>query len=140
MTRRRHRRYEDRLPKKLPWRRCASIIKTCDRTAGDGCFRRKTSLGYDRDMQIVSIHQALTGQPGEGAGVIVRGWVRTRRDSKGGFSFVAVNDGSCFDNIQCVADNKLENYSTEVAKLTAGCAVEIGGKLVKSQGKGQAFE
>ena len=91
-------------------------------------------------MQIVSIHQALTGQPGEGAGVIVRGWVRTRRDSKGGFSFVAVNDGSCFDNIQCVADNKLENYSTEVAKLTAGCAVEIGGKLVKSQGKGQAFE
>src|SRR6478752_2347705 len=86
------------------------------------------------------IADALKGQVAEGQAVTVKGWVRTRRDSKGGFSFVAVNDGSCFDSIQAVCPNTLANYADEVTKLTAGCAVEISGKLVKSQGKGQAFE
>src|SRR5690349_11390830 len=97
-------------------------------------------LPKERRMADVSIKDALAGRPGEGAEVTVKGWVRTRRDSKGGFSFVAVNDGSCFDSIQAVCPNTLANYADEVAKLTAGCAVEITGKLVKSQGKGQAFE
>ncbi|HYE21870.1 MAG TPA: asparagine--tRNA ligase [Tepidisphaeraceae bacterium] len=91
-------------------------------------------------MADVSIKDALAGLPGEGAEVTVKGWVRTRRDSKGGFSFVSVNDGSCFDSVQAVCANTLANYADEVAKLTAGCAVEIAGTLVKGQGKSQAFE
>src|SRR5687768_11741274 len=91
------------------------------------------------DMADVSIKDALAGRPGEGAEVTVKGWVRTRRDSKGGFSFVSVNDGSCFDSVQAVCANTLANYADEVAKLTAGCAVEITGTLVKGQGKSQAF-
>ena len=91
-------------------------------------------------MSKVSVRDVLSGKPGEGTDVVVRGWVRTRRDSKGGFSFVTVNDGSCFDSIQCVVDGKIDNYTSEVLKLTPGCSVEIAGKLVRSQGKGQAFE
>jgi asparaginyl-tRNA synthetase len=91
-------------------------------------------------MAYVSISDALKGTVTVGEHVTVRGWVRTRRDSKGGFSFVAVNDGSCFDSIQAVCPNTLANYADEVTKLTAGCAVEITGKLVQSQGKGQSYE
>ncbi|HEY7116717.1 MAG TPA: asparagine--tRNA ligase [Tepidisphaeraceae bacterium] len=91
-------------------------------------------------MPDVSVAQALAGKVPEGQGITVNGWIRTRRDSKGGFSFLAVNDGSCFDSIQAVAPNALPNYVTEITKLTAGCAVRVTGKLVKSQGKGQAFE
>ncbi|MDB5322445.1 MAG: asparagine--tRNA ligase [Phycisphaerales bacterium] len=91
-------------------------------------------------MPYVSISDALKGKVAVDEQVTVKGWVRTRRDSKGGFSFVAVNDGSCFDSIQAVAPNTLANYADEVTKLTAGCAVEITGKLVQSQGKGQLFE
>jgi asparaginyl-tRNA synthetase len=91
-------------------------------------------------MAEVSVADALKGQPGEGQTVTVKGWIRTRRDSKGGFSFLAINDGSCFDSIQAVAPNTLANYASDVMKLTAGCSVIVSGKLVKSQGKGQAFE
>ena len=86
--------------------------------------------------QHVSIAHALAGKPGVDQEVTVKGWVRTRRDSKGGFSFIAINDGSCFDNIQVVAPNTLANYSSEVIKLTAGCAVIATGTLTVSQGKG----
>jgi asparaginyl-tRNA synthetase len=72
--------------------------------------------------------------------VTVKGWVRTRRDSKAGFSFLAVSDGSCFDNIQIVAPNALANYASEVLQITTGCSVACTGKLVRSQGKGQAME
>src|SRR5690349_22794310 len=85
---------------------------------------------------VESVADALAGKPAVDASVAVRGWVRTRRDSKGGFSFLAINDGSCFDSIQVVAPNSLPNYANEVAKLTAGCSVIATGKLVKSQGKG----
>ena len=91
-------------------------------------------------MADVSVADALSGKPGEGQQVTVKGWVRTRRDSKGGFSFVTINDGSCFDSIQAVAPNSLANYADEVTKITSGCSVILSGKLVKSQGKGQAFE
>jgi asparaginyl-tRNA synthetase len=72
--------------------------------------------------------------------VTVRGWVRSRRDSKAGFSFVAVYDGSCFDAIQTVIPNHLENYSSEVLKITTGCSVEVTGLLSASEGQGQARE
>jgi asparaginyl-tRNA synthetase len=70
----------------------------------------------------------------------IRGWVRTRRDSKGGFSFVEVNDGSCFGNLQVVAPAELSNYTDEIQKLTAGCSVVITGQLQASPAKGQATE
>ena len=89
---------------------------------------------------LVTIVDALAGKPGIGEEVTVQGWVRTRRDSKAGLSFINVHDGSCFNPIQAVVDNNIENYNSEVIKLTAGCAVKITGKLVESQGKGQSFE
>ena len=63
----------------------------------------------------------------------VRGWVRTRRDSKGGFSFIEVNDGSCFGNLQIVAPDELANYSDEIQKLSAGCSVVVMGDLQESR-------
>jgi asparaginyl-tRNA synthetase len=72
--------------------------------------------------------------------VTIHGWVRTRRDSKAGLSFVNVSDGSCFAPIQVVAPSTLPNYESEVKHLTAGCAVVARGTLVQSQGQGQAFE
>jgi asparaginyl-tRNA synthetase len=70
----------------------------------------------------------------------VMGWVRTRRDSKGGFSFIEINDGSCLSNLQIIAGNKLPNYNDEILKLQVGCAVSIMGELVPSQGKNQRVE
>ncbi|GAA4355794.1 asparagine--tRNA ligase [Kangiella marina] len=89
---------------------------------------------------LVTIVDALAGKPGIGEEVTVQGWVRTRRDSKAGLSFINVHDGSCFNPIQAVVDNTIENYTSEVIKLTAGCAVKVTGTLVESQGKGQSFE
>ena len=70
----------------------------------------------------------------------VMGWVRTRRDSKGGFSFIEVNDGSCMKGLQIVADGKLPNYEVEVLKLQTGCSIKAVGVLVASMGKGQEVE
>jgi asparaginyl-tRNA synthetase len=91
-------------------------------------------------MAVVSVKQALSGSIAPNTEVTVRGWVRTRRDSKAGLSFVNVSDGSCFDPIQVVAQNTLPNYAEEIARLTASCAVIATGTLVPSQGKGQSFE
>ena len=91
-------------------------------------------------MSVVSVKQALSGALAANTEVTVRGWVRTRRDSKAGLSFVNVSDGSCFDPIQVVAQNTLGNYADEIVRLTAGCAVIATGTLVPSQGKGQSFE
>jgi asparaginyl-tRNA synthetase len=95
-------------------------------------------------MTVVSVKQALAGGVPSAAAennvVTVRGWVRTRRDSKAGLSFVNVSDGSCFDPIQVVATADLVNYETEVKHLTAGAGIIATGTLVPSQGKGQAFE
>src|SRR5918912_50427 len=70
----------------------------------------------------------------------LQGWIRTRRDSKGGFSFLELNDGSCLANIQIVADAKLANYESEVKQLSAGCSVTVHGELKASGGKEQATE
>ncbi len=91
-------------------------------------------------MSVVSVKQALSGAIAAGTRVSVRGWVRTRRDSKAGLSFVNVSDGSCFDAIQVVAPQALPNYADEVLHLSAGCSVIAEGELVASQGKGQGFE
>ncbi|MEQ8849528.1 asparagine--tRNA ligase [Botrimarina sp.] len=79
-------------------------------------------------------------EPAIGAQAVVKGWVRTRRDSKAGFSFVEVNDGSCLGNLQVIAPAELANYESEVKHLTAGCSVAVGGEVVASQGGKQATE
>jgi asparaginyl-tRNA synthetase len=91
-------------------------------------------------MSVVSVQQALSGALVAGSEVTVRGWVRTRRDSKAGLSFVNLSDGSCFDPIQIVAPSTLPNYESDVKRLSAGCAVIATGTLSASQGQGQAFE
>lgn len=91
-------------------------------------------------MTLVSVEHALAGKIPAGGEVTVRGWVRTRRDSKAGLSFVNVSDGSCFAPIQVVAPSTLGNYESEVRHLSAGCSVIVTGTLVPSQGQGQAFE
>ncbi len=75
-----------------------------------------------------------------GSDVTVMGWVKTKRESKGGFSFLEVNDGSTIKNIQVIADDQLPNYTQEVVKLTVGCSVIVKGTLVESPGKGQKVE
>ena len=70
-----------------------------------------------------------------GSQVIIQGWVRTRRDSKGGFSFLEINDGSCISNIQVIADADLSNYEQDIRKLSAGCSVSVSGEVKASGGK-----
>jgi asparaginyl-tRNA synthetase len=89
---------------------------------------------------IVRVADALTSGQTDGSRVTVQGWVRTRRDSKAGLSFVHVHDGSCFDALQVVAPAALPNYEGEILRLTAGCAVTATGTLAPSQGQGQAVE
>lgn len=91
-------------------------------------------------MTVLSVAQALAGNVAAGGEVTVQGWVRTRRDSKNGLSFVNVSDGSCFAPIQIVATSDLPNYDSEVRKLSAGCGVICTGTIVPSQGQGQSFE
>jgi asparaginyl-tRNA synthetase len=86
------------------------------------------------------VRDILAGRAPAEAPVTVKGWVRTRRDSKAGFSFVNVSDGSSFHPLQVVAPNTLPNYADEVQRLTAGCAVEATGHIVPSPAKGQPFE
>jgi hypothetical protein len=69
----------------------------------------------------------------------VRGWLRTARHSKG-VSFLDVSDGSCLAGLQVVAGPELANYESDVTRLDTGCAVEVEGELVASQGKGQSLE
>ena len=75
-----------------------------------------------------------------GKTVEVKGWLRTRRDSKGNFSFLELNDGSCLSNLQIIADRKLANYTTEIRKLATGCSLRVTGELIASPAKGQEVE
>jgi asparaginyl-tRNA synthetase len=91
-------------------------------------------------MSTYSGRAILKGEAPQDVTVTVKGWVRTRRDSKAGISFLQISDGSCFHPVQVVVPNTLANYAEEVLKLTAGCAVEARGKIVPSPAKGQPFE
>ncbi len=92
------------------------------------------------DTRALNVRGILAGEAPQDAPVTVRGWVRTRRDSKAGISFVHLSDGSSFHPVQVVAPNALPNYADEVLKLTAGCAIEATGTIVPSPAKGQPFE
>ena len=91
-------------------------------------------------MTPTRIAQVLGGQVAVGSKVTIEGWVRTRRDSKAGLSFLAIHDGSSFEALQIVAPQELANYQSDVLRITSGCAVRAAGELVASQGKGQAVE
>ncbi len=98
------------------------------------------AIGQHSRVTILPCVQVLAGHAPEDSAVTIRGWVRTRRDSKAGISFVNVSDGSSFHPVQVVAPNSLANYSSEVQHLTAGCSVEATGIIVPSPAKGQPFE
>jgi asparaginyl-tRNA synthetase len=88
----------------------------------------------------VDVSSILNGKQPVGSRVTVRGWVRTRRDSKAGLSFIHLHDGSSFHPIQVVAPKDLPNYESEVKKATSGCALIATGVLAASQGGGQSVE
>ena len=90
--------------------------------------------------QLIPVSAALGGDIAIGSQVTVRGWLRSKRDSKAGVSFLAVHDGSVFDPIQAVVPADMANYESEVLPLSTGCAVVVSGELVESQGKGQSVE
>jgi asparaginyl-tRNA synthetase len=90
--------------------------------------------------EVYTIKQCLDGEIKVDDIVTVRGWVKTRRDSKAGLSFVNLHDGSCFAAIQVVAKEALVNYQNDILKLSPGCSISVTGKLVASQGKGQLYE
>ena len=89
---------------------------------------------------MTSCADVLAGRAPKDAPVVLKGWVRTRRDSKAGFSFIHLSDGSSFHPVQVVAPAALSNYSGEIQKLTTGCAIEATGSIVPSPAKGQPFE
>lgn len=86
------------------------------------------------------IKDVLAGQYAAGETITVKGWIRTRRDSKAGISFLAVHDGSCFEALQAVAPANLNNYENEIKRLTTACSVIVTGVVARSEGQGQAFE
>ena len=91
-------------------------------------------------MAVASIQQVLDGKIAAGQTVTVQGWVRTRRDSKAGLSFINVSDGSCFAPVQVVAPALLGNYESEIKRLSTGCSVRATGTVTASEGQGQSFE
>src|SRR5438876_4696197 len=90
-------------------------------------------------MEKLSVAQARQVEA-VGKQVKLQGWVRTRRDSKGGFSFIELNDGSCQGNVQIVASGELANYESQVKHLHTGASVVIEGEVKASPAKGQATE
>lgn len=86
------------------------------------------------------VAEMLGGSVAVGTAVTVRGWIRTRRDSKAGFSFLELSDGSCFDTLQVVAGKELPNYRSEILHVGTGCSLEVHGTLVESRGRRQAVE
>jgi asparaginyl-tRNA synthetase len=92
------------------------------------------------DNKTFKVRSILAGEAPKDVAITVKGWVRTRRDSKAGISFIHLSDGSSFHPVQVVAPNTLSNYTDEVLRLTSGCAVEAIGMVVPSPAKGQPFE
>ena len=89
---------------------------------------------------IPSIAHCLSGKISADHSVTVQGWVKTRRDSKAGISFITLHDGSCHAGIQIVVPASVENYQSEIVRLTSGCAIRASGRLVASTGQGQQYE
>ena len=91
-------------------------------------------------MSTHRVADILKGLVATGVPITVEGWVRTRRDTKAGLSFVNVSDGSSFNPLQVIAEQTLPNYESEIKRLTTGCSVRVVGELVQSPGAKQALE
>ncbi len=90
-------------------------------------------------MQLTRIDAILkSGEPG--TSLEVAGWVRTRRDSKQGFSFVELNDGSCLANLQVVIGSDVPDFESRIKEITTGASLRVAGELKDSPGKGQRVE
>ena len=100
------------------------------------CMEETASTTTPTKLPVVEARRPET----VGREVRLQGWIRTRRDSKGGFSFLELNDGSCLASIQVIADAQLPNYESEIKHLSAGCSVTIEGEVKSSPAKGQATE
>jgi asparaginyl-tRNA synthetase len=72
--------------------------------------------------------------------VQLSGWVRTRRDSKAGFSFVELNDGTSLGNIQVIVSQSLSNYDSTIKLVTPGASILVEGLVKKSPAQGQLTE
>ncbi len=90
-------------------------------------------------MSVVRVADVLSGKIEVERRVVLQGWVRTRRDSKAGLSFVQLHDGSCFNPVQVIVEAALPNYD-EVKRLSAGCSIEVEGVVFASPAAGQAVE
>ncbi len=90
-------------------------------------------------MKTTSVSEVLANSFEMGSMIKIQGWVRTKRDSKAGLSFIALHDGSCFEPVQLVALNTLPNYD-DILKLTTGCSISAEGVVKASEGKGQSVE
>jgi len=93
-----------------------------------------------KETKLTTIKDLFSSKLVESSHVELSGWVRSKRSSKGGFSFIHLNDGSCLSTIQVVADESLDNYQEEVERLSVGCSISLVGSLVPSEGKGQDRE
>jgi asparaginyl-tRNA synthetase len=96
-------------------------------------------MPMENNMTYAPVADVLAGKYGVNDTVTIKGWVRTRRDSKAGLSFINVHDGSCFDPIQVIALNTLDNYD-EIIRLTTSCSVSVIGTVKQSEGQGQSIE
>ena len=97
-------------------------------------------MPYEKNtVEKITVAQARKAES-IGKTALLQGWVRTRRDSKAGFSFVELNDGSSFGNVQIVVSNELPNYESDIKQITAGSSVTVLGIVKESPGKGQATE
>jgi asparaginyl-tRNA synthetase len=93
-----------------------------------------------RDNMMHKKIKSILESSASGEDVTIKGWIRTRRDSKGGFSFLEINDGSCMSNLQVIADAGLPNYEEEIKRLYPGCSVEVSGSVKESRGGKQRLE
>ena len=75
-------------------------------------------------MNKIDVVDILASEP-QGQSITLQGWVRSRRDSKAGLSFLALYDGSCFDALQVIADQNLKNYQDDVLRMSVGYAVAV---------------
>lgn len=119
----------------MPRISCGAVLKG----AGALLFgASRNQINYK--MSNITVKAALSGQAAIGSIITIKGWIRTKRDSKAGISFLNVHDGSCFHPLQVVVPSTLENYESEVLKLNTGCSVICTGTLVESAGRGQSVE
>src|SRR3954469_5049122 len=128
-----------RYQKKRTLRRRSAYAESMAAHCADPPWRAKGNNTHMEKAQF-SVRDILAGRAPKESQITVRGWVRTRRDSKAGISFIHVYDGSSLNPVQVVAPSTLANYSSDVLRLTSGCAIEASGAIVPSPAKGQPFE